>query len=90
MTVSYTHLDVYKRQVIEDNVIMAAQSGVKDHARIGKGAIIAAKSGVTKDIPPGKIVSGFPARDHREELKIQALTQRLPEMYERLSLIHIL
>ncbi|NLI43647.1 MAG: UDP-3-O-(3-hydroxymyristoyl)glucosamine N-acyltransferase [Synergistaceae bacterium] len=70
--------------VIEDNVIMAAQSGVKDHARIGKGAIIAAKSGVTKDIPPGKIVSGFPARDHREELKIQALTQRLPEMYERL------
>ena len=70
--------------VIEDNVIMAAQSGVKDHARVGKGSIVAAKSGVTKDIPPGMMVSGFPARDHREELKIQALTQRLPEIYERL------
>ena len=70
--------------VVEDNVIMAAQSGIKDHAKVGKGAVVAAKSGVTKDIPPGMMVSGFPARDHREELKIQALTQRLPEIYERL------
>ena len=70
--------------VIEDNVIMAAQSGVKDHVKVGRGTIVAAKSGVTKDIPPGMMVSGFPARDHREELKIQALMQKLPEIYERL------
>lgn len=69
--------------VLEDNVVMAARSGVRDHARIGRGATVAANAGVIKDVPPGAVVSGFPARDHRENFRVQAAQQRLPELLLR-------
>lgn len=71
--------------VLEDGVVMAAKSGSRDHARIGQGAQVAAMSGVVRDVPAGLMVSGFPARDHREELKIQAATRRLPDVLKRLK-----
>lgn len=70
--------------VLEDGVVMAARSGVSDHVTIGERAQVAADGGATKDVPPGATVSGFPARDHREQMKIQALTARLPEMREEI------
>lgn len=70
--------------VLEDNVVMAAKSGSRDHAYIGRGAQVAALGGVVRDVPAGLLVSGFPARDHREELKIQAATRRLPDIIQRL------
>ncbi len=69
--------------VLEDNVVMAARSGVKDHTRIGRGATVAANAGAIKDVPPGAVVSGFPARDHRENFRVQAAQQRLPELLLR-------
>ncbi len=69
--------------VIEDNVVMAAKSGSRDHARVGRGAQVAAMSGVVRDVPAGLMVSGFPARDHRDELKIQAATRKLPDLMKR-------
>ncbi len=68
---------------IGDNVILAGQVGVCDHVRIGDGVKVLARSVVTKDIPPGKTVSGFPARDHREELRIKACLAKLPELIEK-------
>lgn len=70
--------------VLEDNVVMAAKSGCRDHARVGQGAQVAALGGVVRDVPAGQMVSGFPARDHRDELKIQAATRRLPDLLQRL------
>lgn len=46
---------------IDDDVIFAGQSGAVGHVHIGKGAIIMAKSGVTHDLLPSAVVSGFPA-----------------------------
>ena len=66
--------------VLEDGVIMAARSGVADHVTVGKRAQVAAYGGATRNVPPGATVSGFPARDHREELKKQALLRKLPEI----------
>lgn len=73
--------------VLEDGVIMAARSGVADHVTIGKRAQVAAYGGATRDVLPGATVSGFPARDHREELKKQALLRRLPEIAETLKVL---
>jgi len=64
-------------------VTMAARSGTADHVRVGDGAVVAGCGGATKDVEPGAVVSGFPARDHREEMKIQALLRRLPEWAEK-------
>ncbi len=51
---------------IDDDVVFAGQSGAVGHVHIGKGAIITAKSGVTHDLPPDAVVSGFPAFDLTE------------------------
>ena len=53
------------------------------------GATVAGMAVVDKDIPDGLMVSGFPARDHREELRERALARRLPKLVEQLkNLIH--
>jgi len=44
---------------------------------------------VAKGIADGRMVSGFPARDQREELRERALVRRLPKLVEQLKeLIH--
>lgn len=49
--------------VVEDYVEFAGGAQSAGHLTIGKGAKIAAKAGVTKNIPAGAVVSGFPAED---------------------------
>lgn len=70
---------------IEDNVTFAGQSGATDHVTIKENTIVAGRAVVTKDVGPDEIVSGFPARPHQEEMKIKALTQRLPELVKRIK-----
>ena len=48
--------------VIEDDVWIAANSVITKGVTIGSGAIVAAGSVVTRDIPPMTIVAGAPAR----------------------------
>ncbi|MFH1562625.1 MAG: UDP-3-O-(3-hydroxymyristoyl)glucosamine N-acyltransferase [Nitrospirota bacterium] len=70
---------------IEDNVTFAGQSGATDHVTIKENTIVAGRAVVTKDVGPDEIVSGFPARPHQEEMKIKALTQKLPELVKRIK-----
>ncbi len=70
---------------IGDGVILAGQVGVVEHLTIGDGAKVAAKSVVTKSIPPGKLVSGYPARDHSEEKRIKASIARLPSLSKKVQ-----
>ncbi len=70
---------------LEDGVIMAARSGVQDHRRIGRGAVVAALAGVTKDVPPGKTVSGFPAVDHKAHFRLEAQLRKVPELIQRMK-----
>jgi galactoside O-acetyltransferase len=51
-----------KPVVIEDDVWIGCRSIVLKGVRIGRGAVIAAGSVVTKDIPAGAIAGGVPAR----------------------------
>ena len=47
---------------IEDNAVIGARAVIKAGVRIGKGAVVAMGAVVTKDVPPGKVVMGVPAR----------------------------
>jgi UDP-3-O-[3-hydroxymyristoyl] glucosamine N-acyltransferase len=71
--------------VIEDYVVVAAQSGIGGHITVGKGCTLGARSGVTKDLPPGGSYLGFPARPAREEQRRLATVNRLPELGARVS-----
>lgn len=63
-----------------DRVTMAGQSGAAGHLHVGDDAVVAAKSGVTRDVPRRTMVSGFPARPHREVMRQQAALARLPDL----------
>jgi UDP-3-O-[3-hydroxymyristoyl] glucosamine N-acyltransferase len=66
------------------NVVLAGQVGIAGHCRIGDGVIITAQSGTSADVPPGKMLSGSPAYDHRLWLRVSSILPRLPEMVRRL------
>jgi len=68
--------------VIGDYTTLASQSGISGHLKIGSRVTVGARGGVIKDLPDGVLVSGFPARDHREMMKVHAATMRLPEILE--------
>ncbi len=69
-----------------DGVVVGGSTSIKDHVEIADNVMIAGRSGVTKDVEEeGKIISGFPARDHRSELKAQALSRKLPDIYSRIK-----
>lgn len=57
-------------------VQIGGQVGVS-RVTIGDRCTVAAKSGVTKDIPAGTLVSGFPAWLHRDEIQKEAFIRRL-------------
>ncbi len=66
---------------------IGGQVGFKDHVKVGDKVSIGGQSGVFGDIPDGATVSGYPALPHSTALRLLVLTQRLPELYERLKKI---
>jgi UDP-3-O-[3-hydroxymyristoyl] glucosamine N-acyltransferase len=62
---------------VGNGAILAGHVGVTDHLSIGAGARVAAKSAVFGDIEPGAVMSGHPARPHRQFLRAQAALYRL-------------
>lgn len=52
--------------MIEDDVVIGANVVVLEGVRVGKGAVVAAGAIVTKDVEPGTVVAGIPARVLKE------------------------
>jgi acetyltransferase-like isoleucine patch superfamily enzyme len=59
---SDVHADKGGDVVIEDHVWIASRATILPGVRIGKGAVIACSSVVTKDVPAMAIVGGVPAK----------------------------
>jgi len=68
---------------VGNRVIIAGQAGIKDHVSIGDDAIVCARSGIIGDIPANSFVSGYPAGPHREQMRMHAALQRLPELLKQ-------
>jgi len=61
-------------------VVLGGQTAVRDHIRMGDGAMAAACSAIAEDVNPKTIVSGTPALPHRQSLREQAALRRLPDL----------
>ncbi|MDX9975944.1 MAG: UDP-3-O-(3-hydroxymyristoyl)glucosamine N-acyltransferase [FCB group bacterium] len=71
--------------ILGNHVTIAAKVGVAGHLTVGDGVTVAGFSGVTKSIPPGRVVSGFPAQDHDVEKRIRAGMRFLPAALKRIQ-----
>jgi UDP-3-O-[3-hydroxymyristoyl] glucosamine N-acyltransferase len=70
---------------VEDDVIIAGQSGISDHLTVGRGARLLVQSGTIADVPAEATMSGYPARPHREYLRAQAALYRLAKIVDDLE-----
>ena len=72
---------------VGNNTTLAGQVGVAGHLKIGSNVVIAAKSGVTNDVPDNSKMSGFPLREHMEDLRIKMAMGRVPELIKKIKKI---
>lgn len=68
---------------IGSRVTIAGQVGFVGHIEIGDDTTFGAQAGVTKSIPAGITVSGYPAREHQQARREEAARRRLPELLKR-------
>ena len=66
-------------------VTLAGQVGTVGHIEIGDGATAGAKAGLSKSVPAGAVVFGYPAVPLDEAKEQIALTRRLPRLLERVK-----
>ena len=64
-------------------MIMAGQSGVAGHLKIGDGVTILGKSGVVKDVSEGVQMAGFPAVDSGQWRKNSVVLGKLDDLRRR-------
>ena len=77
--------------VVGDYVVMGGKAGIVDHVTVGRGAKIGAASVVTKSVPDGAAVWGFPARptaDVKRQMaglgRLDALLRSVRELVARM------
>lgn len=68
-----------------DGVVLGGQVGVTDNIEIGDGTVVAGRSGVVQSAPPGQRLSGLPAVDNKEALRIAVLIKNFPKLAEQLK-----
>jgi UDP-3-O-[3-hydroxymyristoyl] glucosamine N-acyltransferase len=65
--------------------VIASQSGIADHLKLGTQAMVGAKSGVMRDVGDKETVLGVPAAPHREYKRQVIAQQQLPELIRRMK-----
>ncbi len=70
---------------LEAGVRVGGQAGLGGHLTVGAGATVAAQAGVFGDVPAGETWSGYPARPHREQLRVHAAMARLAQLVRPLE-----
>jgi UDP-3-O-[3-hydroxymyristoyl] glucosamine N-acyltransferase len=70
---------------VGDFVKIAGQVGTRGHMHIGSRATVAGQSGVWGDVAEGAMISGNPARDHRETLRNEVILRKLPQLLKRVD-----
>jgi UDP-3-O-[3-hydroxymyristoyl] glucosamine N-acyltransferase len=70
---------------IGKRVTLAGQTGFVGHIEVGDDVFVGAKAGVSKSIPPGTKVTGYPAREFMKMRRIDAASNQLPELLKEVK-----
>jgi len=66
-------------------VILAGQVGLAGHLEIGDKAVLGAKAGVSKNVPPGSMLIGAPAKPMKEWKETNFYISQLQKLYARVK-----
>ena len=72
---------------VGNHVVMAGQAGATGHLSIGDRTTVAARSAILQSVNPDQNVSGYPAINHQQWLRIVTELKKLPQMMRRLRQI---
>ena len=72
------------KNIIGNGVVLGGQSAVAGHVTIGDRVMLAAKSGITKDIPSNTIIGGMIGRPIKEWRKSEVAIRNLPKLQNEL------
>ncbi|MFC1538549.1 UDP-3-O-(3-hydroxymyristoyl)glucosamine N-acyltransferase [Candidatus Latescibacterota bacterium] len=70
---------------IGGGVKVGGQAGFAGHLNIGNGSSVGAQAGVTKDVPDGETVSGYPAKNHMKAMRLEAALRSLPDLIKKIK-----
>ncbi|MFT3972546.1 MAG: UDP-3-O-(3-hydroxymyristoyl)glucosamine N-acyltransferase [Amaricoccus sp.] len=73
--------------VIGDRVVLGGKSAVADHLVIGNNAVITGNSGVASNVPPNRIMMGYPAVRMDQNVEMYKALRRLPRLMARLDAV---
>jgi UDP-3-O-[3-hydroxymyristoyl] glucosamine N-acyltransferase len=68
---------------LEDFAMLGGSVGLAPHVTIGRGARVAARSGVMNDVPPEQTWGGYPAKPRMQWMRQQAVLARLASSGEK-------
>jgi len=71
--------------IVGDYVMVGGQSAFKGHITVGSRVRIAGNTMIWGDVPDDAAVSGQPAQNHQDELRLQVRLRNLGKLYERVS-----
>jgi len=71
--------------IIEDEVTIWGQVGIVSGVTVGKGAVLLAKAGVSKDLEGGKTYFGVPCEEIRKKYKEMAALKALPDIIKKVN-----
>lgn len=71
--------------LVGDGCVIGGGSLALDNVELGAGVRVAAQSIITKDIPAGLTVFGYPAQDIRRERRERAAVRKLPELLDQVQ-----
>lgn len=70
--------------IMEDDITLWGQVGVRSDITIGKGAVVLAQTGISKGLEGGKTYFGSPVSESRDKLKEMANTRKIPGIIDDL------
>ncbi len=70
---------------IGKNVMIAEDVGITDHVEIADNCMVGAASNVYKNLEPGSVVWGSPAKPITFEKRLQVLIKKLPDIYKKVK-----
>jgi UDP-3-O-[3-hydroxymyristoyl] glucosamine N-acyltransferase len=71
--------------IIGSGVRLGGQAGLSGHLTVGDGSSVGAQAGVTKSVPPGITVSGYPAKPHMEAMRLEGSIRGLPDLMKKIK-----